>query len=75
MQVLNICCREIIRFGQGHIYKNFHYRIIYDYKFFGNSITISKKIVKYIIYPLGHLGGSVIEHLPLAQVMILGSWD
>ena len=24
---------------------------------------------------LGHLGGSVVEHLPLAQVMISGSWD
>ena len=24
---------------------------------------------------LGHLGGSVVEHLPLAQGMILGSWD
>ena len=23
----------------------------------------------------GHLGGSVVEHLPLAQVMILESWD
>ena len=23
----------------------------------------------------GHLGGSVVEHLPLAQVMIPGSWD
>ena len=23
----------------------------------------------------GHLGGSVLEHLPLAQVEILGSWD
>ena len=23
----------------------------------------------------GHLGGSVIEHLPSAQGMILGSWD
>ena len=23
----------------------------------------------------GHLGGSVVEHLPLAQVVILGSWD
>ena len=24
---------------------------------------------------LGHLDGSVVEHLPLARVMILGSWD
>ena len=24
---------------------------------------------------VGHLGGSMVEHLPLAQVMILGSWD
>ena len=24
---------------------------------------------------VGHLGGSVVEHLPLAQVMIPGSWD
>ena len=24
---------------------------------------------------LGHLGGSVIEHLPSAQVMIPESWD
>ena len=23
---------------------------------------------------MGHLGGSVVEHQPLAQVMILGSW-
>ena len=23
----------------------------------------------------GHLGGSVVEHLPLAQVMIPGFWD
>ena len=24
---------------------------------------------------LGRLGGSVVKHLPLAQVMIPGSWD
>ena len=24
---------------------------------------------------MGHLGGSVVEHLPSAQVVILGSWD
>ena len=24
---------------------------------------------------VGYLGGSVVEHLPLAQIMILGSWD
>ena len=24
---------------------------------------------------MGHLGGSVVEHLPLAQVMILEIWD
>ena len=24
---------------------------------------------------MGCLGGSLVEHLPLAQVMILGSWD
>ena len=24
---------------------------------------------------LGHLGGSEVEHLPLAQVVIPGSWD
>ena len=23
----------------------------------------------------GHLGGSVVEHLPLAQVMVPGFWD
>ena len=24
---------------------------------------------------MGHLGGSVVERLPLAQVVILASWD
>ena len=26
-------------------------------------------------YSERHLGGSVVEHLPLAQGVILGSWD
>ena len=26
-------------------------------------------------YTRGHLGGSVVKSLPLAQVVILGSWD
>ena len=25
--------------------------------------------------PFGRLGGSVVEHLPLAQILILGFWD
>ena len=25
--------------------------------------------------PLGHLGDSVVEHLPLTEVVIPGSWD
>ena len=33
-----------------------------------------KKPVRKILYE-GCLGGSVVEHLPLAQVMIPGSWD
>ena len=27
------------------------------------------------VSPEGHLGGSVVEHLPLAQFMIPRSWD
>ena len=27
------------------------------------------------VYNSGHLGGSVVEHLPSAQVVILGPWD
>ena len=27
------------------------------------------------VHVSGHLGGSVVEHLPLAQVVILESWD
>ena len=26
-------------------------------------------------FPLGHLGGSVVEHLSLALVLILETWD
>ena len=40
-------------------------------------------IFSYLLFPkiirktadLGHLGGSVFEYLPLAQVMIPGFWD
>ena len=40
-------------------------------------ITVSYRIVlMHQKFPvLGHLGGLVVEHLPLAQVVILGSWD
>ena len=27
------------------------------------------------VWSLGHVGGSAVEHLPLAQVIISGSWD
>ena len=30
---------------------------------------------EYETYKQGCLGGSVVESLPLAQIMILGSWD
>ena len=36
--------------------------------------SFSFQCFKYVII-LGHLGGSVVEHLPLAQVMIPGSSD
>ena len=37
-------------------------------------LTQSQSVLK--IRPvLGHLGGSLVEHLPLAQVVIPGSWD
>ena len=35
--------------------------------------NISNPIKKHQI--MGHLGGSVVKHLPLAQVKILESWD
>ena len=58
-------------------------------KIFGCSIWLSPRPTSPLSFPpthtwrylsqltslLGHLGSSVIEHLPLAQGMILGSWD
>ena len=40
---------------------------------FENLDKIDKCLKKHRIS--GHLGGSVVERLPLAQVVILGSWD
>ena len=40
--------------------------------------SIKRKKQKYRKYKediLGHLGGSAVEHLPLAQSVILGFWD
>ena len=37
--------------------------------------TVWKGLRKLKIKLLGHLGGSVVERLPLAQFMILESWD
>ena len=37
------------------------------------TIYISWFLVKFHV--VRHPGGSVVEHLPLAQVMIPGSWD
>ena len=52
--------------------------------FSSRTCMISSLIFKYLIHlefslvleiNPGHLGGPVVEHLPLAQVMIPGSWD
>ena len=37
------------------------------------SMREGENIIK--IFRGGHLGDSVVEHLPWAQVMILGFWD
>ena len=36
---------------------------------------LSKKNINNYVRKLGHLGGSVVERLPSALGMILGSWD
>ena len=44
----------------------------------GCSIVFHLHQIKYCLKQMdlqGHLGGSVVECLPLAQVVILGSWD
>ena len=46
-------------------------RMIQDYDFKGKHVN--KNVIKVI--DQGHLSGSVVEHLPPAQVVILGSWD
>ena len=47
------------------------------FRFLG--LAISNSLVKRVVLlkqgALGHLGGSMAEHLPLIQVMIPGSWD
>ena len=41
-----------------------------------NHVIESELMVYYKKYVFeGHLDGSVVEHLPLAQVTIPGSWD
>ena len=42
---------------------------------FKNIMKLKKNNNKNIMKFMGCLGGSVLEHLPLAQVMILGSWE
>ena len=41
----------------------------------GLKVEYSDPMLVKDLTSLAHLGGSVIEHLPLAQVMIPGSWD
>ena len=47
--------------------KDFRIRNCFSYK--------SPSPGQFNIKELGHPGGSVVEHLPLAQVMVLESWD
>ena len=41
------------------------------------TIWLEEEVREYVLKELlwGHLGGSVVEHLPLAQVVIWGSWE
>ena len=39
------------------------------------ELTLKNKQKKKKEERQGHLGGSVVERLPLVQVVILGSWD
>ena len=41
----------------------------------GNSNSITNDILDLRLVTQGCLGGSVVERLPLAQVVILRSWD
>ena len=40
-----------------------------------SSFTFTRDTVNLKFHFLGHLGVSVVEHLPLAQGVIPGSWD
>ena len=54
--------------------------LMYIHTLMENSYSISSlysfKVNSFKILDLvEHTGGSVVEHLPLAKVLILGSWD
>lgn len=44
-------------------------------RFIYNSILKYNDLLSDKTLLLGHLGGSVVEFFPLAQIMIPGSWD
>ena len=68
--IANKCCRVCVE-GDGLI-NNVGGNVI-QYPFFGENSEGGQCSIQ--THVPGHLGGSVVEHLPLAQVMILGSWD
>ena len=63
------CCLQKIRDFAGKKKKNDIIWIAYllGFQTF-SSLTFKMNV-------LGHLGGSVLKHLPFAQIMILGFWD